>query len=104
MGLLSYRSYWTEVLVGILQHHLSTGDALSLTDISSATSITPDDLLHTIHALDLLKYYKGQYVLCLTEKHVKEWERAKGKTRHVVDGECLNWTPPVFTAAQLRYL
>ena len=101
LGLLSYRSYWSDVIVGALIQYQGE---ITLDELAQQTSITHDDLMHTVHALDLLKYHKGQYIICLSEKNIKDYERAMAKQKTSIDPACLHWSPPFFTAAQLRYL
>jgi histone acetyltransferase HTATIP len=101
LGLLSYRSYWSDAIVGILKEYHGE---ITLDELSAKTAITHDDLMHTIHALDLLKYHKGQYIICLGEKNLSDYERSMAKQKTFVDPSCLHWSPPFFTASQLRYL
>lgn len=126
LGLLSYRSFWSEVLVSILlsSSTLSTsvdndaeddgGDgrggkkvmrpSYSIEQLSRMTGFTCDDILHTLQAMDALRYRKGQHIIVLGEKHVTDHEKAQKKARIKVDPKALNWTPPIFTASQLRFL
>jgi len=45
------------------------GDELSIEDVSKLTGITIEDVLHTLTAMNMLKYYKGNYIFCISEKH-----------------------------------
>lgn len=60
LGLLSFRSYWTEVLLNILQKHKGN---LSIKDISAMTSIKTEDIISTLQSLGLIKY--GSFLLSL---------------------------------------
>ncbi|KAI3651530.1 hypothetical protein MP228_002833 [Amoeboaphelidium protococcarum] len=102
LGLLSYRSYWSEVLLNYLFTH--TAQEVSIEGLSALTSMTNEDILHTAQALDLLRYYNGQYILCLNDRHREQYEKFTSKKKVSIDPTCLDWRPPVFTAAQLRYL
>lgn len=119
LGLLSYRSFWSEVLVGILkQFHDSRGDTnnskkspgapaiseVSIDQLSTMTSFTTDDILHTLQAIDALRYHRGQHIIVLSEKVFDDWEKLQKKIKCRIDPKCLQWTPPVFTASQLRFL
>lgn len=109
LGLLSYRSFWTEVLVGILRELLAErrGTAvseISIDQLSALTSFTTDDVVHTLQAIDALRYQRGQHVIVLSEKVQEDWEQTQGRVKCRIDPKCLQWTPPVFTAAQLRFL
>jgi histone acetyltransferase HTATIP len=44
LGLLSYRAYWAEVIVGML---LETKEEISIEEIANKTCITPADVMHT---------------------------------------------------------
>ncbi|KAJ3016181.1 Histone acetyltransferase [Thoreauomyces humboldtii] len=100
LGLLSYRSYWTDTLLEKLYDYKGE---VSISELSVETSITTDDIMHTLQALDLIKYYRGQYVMCLSRNNVQHHEKqlAKGKTR--IDASKIDWIPPKFTQSQLRY-
>lgn len=116
LGLLSYRSFWSEVLVGILKETHSgrksekkpTGTAviseISIDQLSALTSFTTDDILHTLQAIDALRYHRGNHVIVLSEKVIDDWEKLQKKIKCRIDPKCLQWTPPVFTASQLRFL
>lgn len=71
LGLLSYRSYWAEVVLEYLFAH--SDHEVSVDELSQRTSMTNEDLLHTCQALDLLRYYNGQYILCLNQRHKEQW-------------------------------
>jgi histone acetyltransferase HTATIP len=92
LGLLSYRSYWSDAIMKILENY--KGD-ISIEELSHMTSIAYEDVLHTLQALGLLKYYKGQYVLCVTSKHLEDYRRSISKQQIIIDPQYLVWTPPV---------
>ena len=56
LGLLGYRSYWTHTILEVLRNHV--GRSISIEDISRATSITTDDVMHTLTTNNLIRYYK----------------------------------------------
>jgi len=91
LGLLSFRSYWTEVLLNILQKHKGN---LSIKDISAMTSIKTEDIISTLQSLGLIKYWKGQHIISVTPKvvedHIKNFGRS---TQLVVDPSKLHWAP-----------
>lgn len=101
LGLLSYRAYWADTIVEYLMES-GKGDT-TIDDISTATSMTTTDILHTLQTLNMLKYYKGQHIICLTDAVVEKYNRFKTKKRIRIDHDKLIWKPPVFTAAQLRF-
>lgn len=101
LGLLSYRSYWIDTILAYLYNH--KGET-SINEISRITSITNDDVLHTLQTLDLLRYYKGSFIICLSDKNIEYHEKNMKKGRVTIDPACLKWTPPHFTASQLRFI
>ncbi|KAF6005847.1 Histone acetyltransferase [Brettanomyces bruxellensis] len=101
LGLLSYRAYWTETISRLLiENHVSE---ISIDEISQMTSMTTTDILHTLQILNMLKYYKGQHIICLSDQVINTYNRLRKKKRHTIDASKLVWKPPVFTAAQLRF-
>lgn len=59
------------------------------------TSITQSDIIGTLQSLNMIKYWKGQHVICVTPKLVEEHLKSAEykKPRLIVDTECLRWTP-----------
>lgn len=101
LGLLSYRAYWADTIVELLIEGQKAETTIE--DISTTTSMTTTDILHTLQTLNMLKYYKGQHIICLTEAMVEKYEKQKKRKRNKIDPGRLQWKPPVFTAAQLRF-
>jgi len=100
LGLLSFRSYWTEVLLNVLKEHKGN---LSIKDISQMTSIKTEDIISTLQSLHLIKYWKGQHIISVTpkvvEEHVKNFQR---KTR-TIDSDAVQWSPPVQLVDKNKY-
>ncbi|KAI8854049.1 acyl-CoA N-acyltransferase [Chytridium lagenaria] len=59
LGLLSYRSFWADTLLEKLYKYKGE---ITIAELSEETSITADDIMHTLQTLDLLKYYRGQFI------------------------------------------
>lgn len=100
LGLLSYRAYWSDTLINLLIENCSE---VTIDEISSMTSMTTTDILHTAKALNILRYYKGQHILFLNEDVFMRYEKMVAKKRRSIDPQKLIWKPPVFTASQLRF-
>ncbi|KAG1452825.1 hypothetical protein G6F56_007723 [Rhizopus delemar] len=104
LGLLSYRAFWTETIVEYL---LQAQEDVTIEEISQRTSITTQDILHTLQNIGALKYYRGQHIICLGDKVVEQWQRNDEKKRRrkrmIVSGK-LDWKPLHFTPSQLRFL
>ena len=132
LGLLSYRAYWTDVLVKLLVercnphlykknniHHEDRDSLLppprtgtlppeiTIEEISSITCMTTTDILHTLLTLQIIKYHKGQHIIVITDQIMALYEKLTKKVRekkkHELDPAKLQWTPPSFTANQLRF-
>ena len=97
LGLLSYRSYWAETILEILLgwKPQEGGDRgmITINDISELTAIKKDDVISTLQYLNLINYYKGQYIITLSKDVVSAYERAIIKRRLKIDSKCLHWTP-----------
>ena len=93
LGLLSYRSYWTQVILQLLQSYKS----LAVREISDKTMFRTEDIISTLQSLNLIRYYEGQHIIDIS--NVKIEPKA---FRYVVDASCLRWTPmaPVLSSSK----
>ncbi|CCD70078.1 Histone acetyltransferase Tip60 homolog [Caenorhabditis elegans] len=97
LGLLSYRSYWSMAIMKELfafkRRH--PGEDITVQDISQSTSIKREDVVSTLQQLDLYKYYKGSYIIVISDEkrqvYEKRIEAAKKKTR--INPAALQWRP-----------
>lgn len=101
LGLLSYRAYWADTLVTLLVE--SESEYVTIDEISQKTAMTTTDILHTAQTLNMLKYFKGQHVIYLSDNVMDQYKKLKSKKRRGINPDLLIWKPPVFTAAQLRF-
>ncbi|XP_023016387.2 LOW QUALITY PROTEIN: histone acetyltransferase KAT7 [Leptinotarsa decemlineata] len=95
LGLISYRSYWKDVLLGYLCSR--AGAQLSVKDISQEMAIHSYDIVSTLQALGMMKYWKGKHIILKKQDVLDEYvERAKKRVSHLkeVDPSCLRWVPP----------
>ncbi|KAF3935505.1 hypothetical protein ABW19_dt0200662 [Dactylella cylindrospora] len=103
LGLLGYRAYWQEVIVDLLVEVKENKGEISVDEIASRLAMTPNDVVHTLQNLNMIKYYKGQHVICLTQgvlqqrDHLLKKQAEKGK--RTIDASLLKWKPPVFLPA-----
>ncbi|CAG8509006.1 3832_t:CDS:2 [Ambispora leptoticha] len=104
LGLLSYRAYWTEVILDILLETKANSDEITIEEISNRTSITTTDILQTLQTIGAIKPYKGQQIIWLSDALVAAHEKTKSKNHRTIDENCLQWTPPHFTSNQLRFI
>ncbi|XP_028027424.1 histone acetyltransferase Tip60 isoform X3 [Bombyx mandarina] len=93
LGLLSYRSYWAQTILDILLHIKPVGDnekpVITINEICELTSIKKEDVISTLQNLNLINYYKGQYIISVNQQH----EKAMEKRMLRIDPKCLHWTP-----------
>lgn len=92
LGKISYRSYWTYVLLNIFQNRDSLPN-ISIQEISRLTGFKTEDILSTLHALNMIKYWKGQHVISVNQKAVESHLLSAKKVR-LADPACLTWQPP----------
>ena len=95
LGKISYRSYWAYVIGEAL---LATyNDAkISVTGIQKMTGIKYDDVLSTLHAMGLLKAWKGQHLISVTKEFLDD-QKKRGLKMRLCDPGCLTWEPPIKT-------
>ncbi|ESN94672.1 hypothetical protein HELRODRAFT_95818 [Helobdella robusta] len=93
LGKLSYRSYWSWVL---LEHLKDRKGAVSVKELSESTSISHPDIVSTLQSMNLTKYWKGQYVVCVSQKLIEELIKSNHYKRPslIVDRTCICWQPP----------
>ena len=63
LGMLGYRSLWSHVILSLLQRHRGN---LSIADMSRMTGITNEDIISTLHALHLIRYWRGQHIVAVS--------------------------------------
>jgi len=91
LGQLSFRSYWTEVLLDALRSHKGH---LSIRDLATRTAIQTEDIIATLQSLNLIKFWKGQHVISVSQKTVEEHLRANARPSLRCDVSKLSWQPP----------
>ncbi|XP_023802157.1 histone acetyltransferase KAT8-like [Cyanistes caeruleus] len=74
-----------------------------LLTLSQMTSITQTDIISTLQSLNMVKYWKGQHVICVTPKLVEEHLKSAQykKPPITVDSICLRWAPPKHKQAKV---
>ena len=98
LGLLSYRSYWTDVILNYISER-DTAAELSIRDLSQETAVNPSDIVSTLQALEMLKYWKGKHIILKKQDVIDRWvekrnQRAADSNRRTIDPNSLKWTPP----------
>ncbi|XP_059482782.1 histone acetyltransferase Tip60 isoform X2 [Neocloeon triangulifer] len=97
LGLLSYRSYWAQTILDILVTQNPTADnekpQITINEICEMTSIKKEDVISTLQNLNLINYYKGQYIITISQEMVQNHLAAMEKRSLRIDSKCLHWTP-----------
>uniref|UniRef100_A0A673W7F1 Histone acetyltransferase n=1 Tax=Salmo trutta TaxID=8032 RepID=A0A673W7F1_SALTR len=95
LGLISYRSYWKEVLLRYMYNF--QGKEISIKEISQETAVNPVDIVSTLQSLQMLKYWKGKHLVLKRQDLIDEWkskETKRGSNNKTIDPSSLKWTPP----------
>ena len=92
LGKISYRSYWAYVIGEAL---LATynDSKVTVTEIQKMTGIKYDDVLSTLHAMGLLKAWKGQHLI-FSNSRFSGRAKKRGKKMRLCDPQYLTWEAP----------
>ncbi|CAH1261435.1 KAT7 [Branchiostoma lanceolatum] len=99
LGLISYRSYWKGVLLKYLHEHKHDRE-ISIKDLSTETGVNPYDIVSTLQAMSMLKYWKGKHIVLKRQDMIEEYlkkQASKPPDHKAIDPNSLKWTPPVIT-------
>ncbi|EPE10744.1 histone acetyltransferase esa1 [Ophiostoma piceae UAMH 11346] len=99
LGLLGYRQYWTESIINLLYEFNERSDRCSIEAIATALAMTTQDVEHTLQALKMQVYHKGEHKVVIPTRLLEQREVIKKKKRRLIISEQIQWKPPVFTAA-----
>ena len=50
----------------------TTSQQMSINELSHRTAIRVDDIIDTLQSMRLIKYWKGQHIICVTPKVLEE--------------------------------
>lgn len=94
LGRLSYRSYWAYTLLELMKDCRTTTQ--SIKELSELSGITHDDIIYTLQSMKMVKYWKGQHVICVTPKTIMEHLQLPQfkRPKLTVDPSYLRWCPP----------
>ena len=93
LGLLSFRSYWSHVLIELLKDYRGS---ITVKDISNFTSIKCEDIVGTLQSLGILKFWKGSHIISMTPKVIEDHARFKEKyERFHIKTQNIHWSPQV---------
>ncbi|KAK8081042.1 histone acetyltransferase esa-1 [Apiospora hydei] len=91
--------YWSEQILDLLLRVNDGDEKCSIESISSELAMTTTDVEHTLQALKMQVYHKGEHKLVISEKMMQQREKAKAKQNRSIDPHRIQWKPPVFTAS-----
>lgn len=94
MGLISYRSYWKLIILEYLSNYQAK--EISIKDISQETGVNAYDIISTLQAMGMLKYWKGKHLILTRQDILDDYRvnRRKKDSFKRIDPNCLRWTPP----------
>ncbi|CAM9301297.1 unnamed protein product [Pylaiella littoralis] len=87
LGKLSYRSYWTFVLMNLLRDYQGE---LTIRLMSNMTAIKIEDIISTLQSLNFIQYWKGQHVISVTRENIDNC-LSKSSRLKLCRPECLTW-------------
>ena len=90
LGKISYRSYWTHVLMNLLAQGFRD---VSIKDISMETGIKQEDIISTLQSLNMIKCWKGQHVIYVKQDIIDTYMK-QNKQFQLCHSEYLKWEPP----------
>jgi len=70
LGLVSYRSYWVYALLEILHKHRGS---ISIAELSDMTKFRADDIVKTLQAFNLIRYFGGQHSIYVSPKTLETY-------------------------------
>jgi len=91
LGKISYRSYWTYILMSLLAE-ADNRKSLGIREIAQITAIKTEDIISTLQSLNMIKFWKGQHVIFVQEKALRDFMSHRKPIR-LCKSECLTWDP-----------
>jgi len=90
LGRLSYRSYWTYVILSTLR---DVDETMSIRELSRRTAITTEDVISTLQALNLIKFWKGQHIVCVSKEVLDKHLQGNKSASKFAKPEFIRWEP-----------
>lgn len=91
LGKISYRSYWTHVLLTALSKQ-SAKDNIQIKGLCEMTGIKSEDIISTLQSLNMVKCWKGQHVIFVKREIIKNYLKQEKRMR-LCNSSCLTWIP-----------
>jgi histone acetyltransferase MYST1 len=90
MGRVSYKSYWTDAILELLMQKSN----LTVKEITEETGISQHDVIETLTSLNLVKYWKGQYIVnSVNSKQIEEHFKKKKERKKKLKGQFVTFNP-----------
>lgn len=89
LGRLSYRSYWGFVILSALASEEDGG--LTIRELSDSTRIRVEDIVSTLQDLGLVKLWKGQHVVSISEGAIERYVKGSGAAALLCKPDLLAW-------------
>jgi GNAT superfamily N-acetyltransferase len=89
LGLVSYRSYWVYALLEILQKHRG---AVSIAELSEQTGFRTDDIVKTLQAFNMIRYFGGQHSIYVGPHTLAKYH-TNAKPNWRILQQNLKWVP-----------
>lgn len=91
LGKISYRSYWTHILLTLLDEQKPEDD-IQIKELSEMTGIKAEDIISTLQSLNMIKVWKGQHVVYVNQDIITDYIN-QGKKIRLCNSQFLTWTP-----------
>lgn len=62
-------------------------------EICEQTCVKKEDVISTLQHLNLINYYKGQYIVVLPDDVIEGYKRSLAKRKMRIEPRHLHWTP-----------
>ncbi|KAH8368459.1 hypothetical protein KR084_012023 [Drosophila pseudotakahashii] len=94
LGRLSYRSYWAYTLLELMKNRCAP-EQITIKELSDMSGITHDDIIYTLQSMKMIKYWKGQNVICVTAKTIHDHLQLPQfkQPKLTIDTDYLVWNP-----------
>lgn len=92
LGQISYKSFWTDALIELLRKLTTPTREASLEELSDLTGFQMTDVVWTLQNMNMVRYYKGEYQLSVTQKQLDDHGPPRPDTTPFIP-ENLRWEP-----------
>jgi histone acetyltransferase MYST1 len=95
LGKVSYRSYWSFVLLAELERAAKKEDeTVTVKSLSRRTAIKVEDILSTLQALGMIRVWRTQHVVSIKASQINQVLQGNKSAKYFAKDDCLHWSPP----------